>query len=313
VKESTTMPLARVHDHAVSFDGLVTGAAQSTDAHLGHVEHRFHRRRRWPHPGGPSTASAVLLVVLVMALGVAGCAGPSPERGECVLIEGDGVQEQVRPAGCGDAGALRVLEVRSSAEPCHDVPAVTRSHEEFGAGQKLCLGPSDADPGSAINTAQVGDCLAPEAGGDLRVRVDCTDSRAESRVVHRVAGVEAVTADCFAVPGATAEYEWRLKGDGLAALSTDAVSLCLGPARADPASAIELARPGDCVADAGGEAGLRVVECVMPEAEYLVLERIEGLTASVGACEAIPEATGSIRGSAGPGEEFTLCVAAARR
>jgi hypothetical protein len=62
------MPLVRVHDYAVSFGGFVMGAAQSTDAHLGHVEHRLHRRKRWPHPGGPSTAAAVLLVVLVMAL-----------------------------------------------------------------------------------------------------------------------------------------------------------------------------------------------------------------------------------------------------
>ncbi|GAA5135452.1 hypothetical protein GCM10023320_65020 [Pseudonocardia adelaidensis] len=248
------------------------------------------------------------VAVLVTVLGATGCAGPVFENDSCVQPDGG---EDFRSADCTEPGALRVLDVRSQSEFCRDIPAVTTVYQDWDDSHKYCLGPPDADPTTAINTAQLGDCAYTEGDGRSHVRVDCADPAAQLQVLHRVEGYAVALNECASVPGTTVEYEWRLDGKGgLAQLSLDNIYFCFGPAGVDPQTFVELARPGDCIAETGATPEWVIVGCSAPEVAYRVHGRADGWAAAVTACQDTPAATMRLmENGRGPMQEpFTLCL-----
>jgi hypothetical protein len=249
----------------------------------------------------------VLLGVLLVLLGVTGCSGAGIEKGGCALPEG----EDYRSADCAEPGALRVLEVRGSADFCRDVPAVTVVHQSWGDDRRYCMGPPDADPATAVNVAQVGDCVHVDADGQSYVRVDCANPAAQLQVLHRIEGYAvALNNECSAVAGTSVEYEWKVVGNGLALLSMDNIFFCFGPAGVDPRTFIENAQPGDCVKETGAQPEWAIVDCGAPDAAFRVHGREDGFAAAISPCEEAPEATTSLQGSRRGSLEgpFTLCL-----
>jgi hypothetical protein len=164
-----------------------------------------------------------LLVILVTLIGATAC-GVGVDQGDCVVQNGYGGPVT---AECSEDGALRVLEVRADDAKCHDVPGVTEAYAEEH-GSLYCLGPPDADPGKAINTAQVGDCAARYGSNKPLARMDCSNPDADFRILHRIAGVTPSGRECDTVTGTTSRYEWALQLRGFArGTSADSVIFCL--------------------------------------------------------------------------------------
>jgi len=256
------------------------------------------------HRGVPVLLCAVAVLLAVFTAG--GCAGSGVESGGCVLPDaGD-----FRPANCVESGALRILDVRSQSELCRDIPAVSAAYQEWGDSRRYCLGPPYADPATAINTAQVGDCASAEGDGRPYSRVDCRSSAAQLQVLHRVEEYMVALNACASIVGTVAEYEWRLEGKGMMQLSLENIYFCLGPAGVDPQTFIEAAQPGDCIAESGGDPEWVIVDCGTPNVAYRVHGRADGFAAVVTACQDVPAATTTLTGNGrGPVREpFTLCL-----
>lgn len=165
-----------------------------------------------------------LLVISLTLIGATAC-GSGVDQGDCVVQNG-GVGGLLT-AECSEDRALRVLEVRADDAKCHDVPGVTEAYAEE-RGPLYCLAPPDADPGKAINTAQVGDCAARYGSNKPLERMDCSNPDADFRILHRVAEVTPSGRDCDTVTGTTSRYEWTLQPRGLARdASPDGVVFCL--------------------------------------------------------------------------------------
>ena len=95
------------------------------------------------------------------------------------------------------------------------------------------MGPKDADPASAVNVAQVGDCLTGASGQERRV--PCTDPTATVQILQRVNDVSTTQVPTSLRPGARRQQRVlvdlglrRRHRAGQASYQTDAV-FCLGP------------------------------------------------------------------------------------
>jgi hypothetical protein len=180
---------------------------------------------------------AVLLMVGTILFGVGSMiirgTPSSAEVGDCIEPLGGPFGSYV---GADCAGApYQVLErFDERYADCTLVPGVTWSYAEYKGTFTLCLGPPDVDPATAVNAADVGDCLA---GVDARTgaetgevsRVGCADPAATARVLGRTVDIQegSYFADCRAA-GSTAEYEWSLDA------RSNRIYFCLGPTRVAP-------------------------------------------------------------------------------
>ncbi|WP_143517206.1 hypothetical protein [Pseudonocardia sp. MH-G8] len=263
-------------------------------------------------PGSRVARVVLLLAVLLLAGGGLAACSAAPEKGDCVEKSGD----SYTAADCATA-TLRVLEsFDETSGDCVPVAGVTETFSDSGPGTTLCLGPRDVDPGSAINVAQNGDCVAGvEANSDVR-RIDCADPAAESVVLSRIGDAVTIATDpCASVPGTNSSYSWDLISTGddpLAGIGDNLgvdLMFCLGPVGVDPTTSPDTAQAGDCLAETGGDAGYATVDCSAPDAAYRVVERSDGgfLPIEI-ACSSADGATSGIQRGGGL-DGYVLCLA----
>jgi hypothetical protein len=152
---------------------------------------------------------------------------------------------------------------------------------------------------------ETGDCV--QKSDDSYIKTDC--GTASLRVLERL---EDSSGHCIAVPGVTESYSDT---------GSDS-TLCIGPRDVDPATAINVAKEGDCVVGVAANSVHRV-ECSDPGAESVVLRRIENATTIGGMdqCSSVPGtnssyswdmvATGDNKGFAaieGMGVDLLFCL-----
>ncbi|TWF77195.1 hypothetical protein FHX44_113100 [Pseudonocardia hierapolitana] len=120
---------------------------------------------------------------------------------------------------------------------------------------------------------ETGDCV--EKSEDSYVKADCAASTL--RVLEKL---DDFSGDCIAVAGVTESFSD----------SGSDSTLCIGPRDVDPASAINVAKEGDCVTGAAANSEARKVDCADPGAETVVLRRIEDATtiAGIDQCSDVP-------------------------
>jgi hypothetical protein len=140
-------------------------------------------------------------------------------------------------------------------------------------GLTACSGPG---------SAQTGDCVEP-SGDDSYVTVDC--AAAQLRVLERQDDLEGT---CATVPGVTQSYTDYIGG----------YSLCLGPLDADPATAVNVAAVGECLAGVDartgvGGADVHRVDCADPTAGAQVVSRTEDTLPIGFECDDVPGSTAS--------------------
>jgi hypothetical protein len=258
-----------------------------------------------------------MLVAVVLVGGSAACAGPgSAQTGDCVAATDDTSYEKVDCAGA----QLKVLErIDGEQADCTTVAGVTESFTDFDSDYSLCLGPPDTDPSTAINVADVGDCLigvdarSGTAEDDVR-QVDCADPAAGAQVLSRDEDVfEIGTSPCDDVPGSTASYSWSLDqtsstGPTVPSIANTDVQFCVGPVGVDPATSPDTAQTGDCLREVPEDPGYAKVDCGAPDADYRVAERVDNgfLTIDI-ACGSVPDAVSGV-GRSGLGG-YILCLA----
>jgi hypothetical protein len=99
----------------------------------------------------------------------------------------------------------------------------------------VCLGRADVDPETAVNAADEGDCLRlqrPPVRDSEPLRLDCSDSRANYRVLARRTDLSSLDYQygddpCANVPGAVTSHAWTWRSPGMT--FGRATILCLGP------------------------------------------------------------------------------------
>ena len=158
--------------------------------------------------------------------------------GDCASFDRSHAQNPYSTVRCGSAAAsFTVLQVIDGDGTCRDVAGATRStiSTESNVRREVCMGPKDVDPGTAINVAQVGDCLTGTTGQERRV--PCNDPTAKVKILERINNLSntQVNAACDEVAGASSVYSWTWDSDdgtgpAQASYQTDAV-FCLGPNR----------------------------------------------------------------------------------
>ena len=195
------------------------------------------RPRRWGLllvPLGMLAAAGGVLLTIYMLPGSINNA----ESGDCASFDRSSAQDPYATVRCGSSAAIfTVLKVVEGEADCRDVAGATRSTTSFDGNtrREVCMGPKDIDPASAVNVAQVGDCLTGASGQERRV--PCSDPTATARILLRVDDVSTtqVRTTCDRVPGANSVYSWSWDSDdgtgpAQASYQTDAV-FCLGPIR----------------------------------------------------------------------------------
>jgi hypothetical protein len=158
--------------------------------------------------------------------------------GDCASFDRSNPQSPYATVRCGSsAAAFVVLGVIDGEGSCRDVAGATRStiSTETGGRREVCMGPKNVDPATAVNVAQVGDCLTGATGQERRV--PCDDPTATVKILKRVNDLSTlqVPTACDNVPGATSVYSWTWDSDdgtgpAQASYQTDAV-FCLGRIR----------------------------------------------------------------------------------
>lgn len=178
-------------------------------------------------------AGAVAAIVFLVPGSIA-----NATAGDCASFDRSSPQNPYATVRCGSSAAtFTVLQVVEGDSTCRDIAGATRSTTQIEGNtrREVCMGPKDADPASAVNVAQVGDCLTGASGQERRV--PCTDPTATVRILQRVNDVSTikVPTTCDGVPGANSVYSWTWDSDdgtgpAQASYQTDAV-FCLGPIR----------------------------------------------------------------------------------
>jgi hypothetical protein len=199
-------------------------------------KHKSARKpRRW--------ALLVVPVIAVLALGTAFVTFyvlpgsiENADVGDCASFDRSHPQQPYAVVRCGSQQAsLTVLDVLDGNGSCRDVAGATRSTVSTAGNNRyeVCMGPKCADPATAVNVAQVGDCLTGTTGQEKRV--PCTDPSARLQILKRLNHVSTteVSTTCNGVPDATSVYSWTWDSDdgtgpAIASFQTDAV-FCLGP------------------------------------------------------------------------------------
>jgi hypothetical protein len=275
-------------------------------------------------PLGPPTPSRArrwlvvpALLVVVLAWGLTACSGPaSAQTGDCVERSGD---DSYVAVDCS-AAQLRVLERQEDeAGDCTTVAGVTEGYVDYTGGYRLCLGPLDTDPATAVNVADVGDCLAGvDAGSGVAEvdvhQVDCADSSAGAQVLSRSEDVLPIGFECDDVAGSMASYSWSLDetstGDApIAPLNMTDILFCLGPPGVDPQASPDTAQVGDCLQETGDEIGYAKLDCSAPGATYRVVERVDtGFVPVEIACASAPDAVSGVQSQGGL-NGYVLCLA----
>lgn len=193
--------------------------------------------RRWGLllvPLGVAVLVGVMLGGLYLLPGSIDKAKP----GDCAAFDRSRAQNPYSTVRCGSsAAAFTVLRVIDGDGTCRDVAGATRStiSTDSNIRREVCMGPRDVDPASAINVAQVGDCLTGTTGQERRV--PCTDPTATVKILERINNVSntQVNTACDEVSGADSVYSWTWDSDdgtgpAQASYQTDAV-FCLGSIR----------------------------------------------------------------------------------
>jgi hypothetical protein len=144
----------------------------------------------------------------------------------------------------------------------------------LGGGLTACSGPG---------SAQTGDCVERSDDEISYTPVDC--GGAQLRVLERLEGPDA---DCATVAGVTESFTDQ---------DSD-YSLCVGPVDADPATAVNVAAVGDCLAGMDAQSGqggddVRRVDCADPAAEAQVISRQEDVFPIGSECGDVPGSTAS--------------------
>ncbi|MGH2628340.1 MAG: LppU/SCO3897 family protein, partial [Anaerolineales bacterium] len=131
-----------------------------------------------------------------------------------------------------------------------------------------------------IDKAAVGDCVAVDESDteDPFSIADCADAASSLKVLKLISGS---SEKCKDVPGASQSTT----GDG--------VEVCMGDKDVDPATAVNAAKEGDCLAISGNDA--KKVDCASPEAENKVLKRLTDVSdfEVKNACSDVKDATAS--------------------
>lgn len=124
---------------------------------------------------------------------------------------------------------------------------------------------------SGLSSLEPGDCAKRNEDGSFSP-ADCSEQGADYRVLARI---EDNTQNCYDVPGVTNRYR---SGD---------VDLCFGHRNVDPATAVNVAQPGDCLSEIDrtptrpGQQSesprqtVRRVDCASSEAVYRVINRLQ--------------------------------------
>ncbi|MEU8901388.1 hypothetical protein AB0C65_36355 [Nocardia sp. NPDC048505] len=211
--------------------------------------------------------SAALLVLLTVGCGVVEEAGKSAvQKGDCLTQEGT----EFKKVDCGGA-AYVVVGRAGTGQPqkgCIDVAGTQYVYYEDGSD--VCVGTKGADHASAVNVAQVGECLT-EASGDPK-RVECTDPTARYRILAReTASTIGPDMACQKVSGTERSYTFLLKttagiGKGLGS----GIAFCLAGKDTDTSKTVDNAKKGSCLQKTGSNT-MTIVDCASPEADYKVL------------------------------------------
>lgn len=134
---------------------------------------------------------------------------------------------------------------------------------------------------SDIHKASVGDCASYDPSDDSSPysRAGCGSDSATLRVLQLIS----VDQDCREVAGATQstrDYS-----------ANQSVVACLGPKDADPAAALNLAKPGDCLT--GADERAQRVSCDSPAVAFTILQRFNDVAKSQvsSTCTDVPKAT----------------------
>jgi hypothetical protein len=134
---------------------------------------------------------------------------------------------------------------------------------------------------SDINRAAVGDCASfdPLDDSSPYSRAGCGSDSATLRVLQLIP----VDQDCREVAGATQSTRDYSADQHVVA--------CLGPKDADPAAALNLAKPGDCLT--GADERAHRVACDSPAVAFTILERFNDVAKSQAStmCTNVPRAT----------------------
>jgi hypothetical protein len=192
--------------------------------------------RRWALIVVPAVAVLAIGAGLAFAFLVPGSIS-NASTGDCASFDRSHPAEPYAVVRCSSAQAtFAVLNVvDENTEGCREVAGATRSTVVTNGAQRreVCMGPKDADPSTAVNIAQSGDCLTGTTGQEKRV--PCTDPTATFQILKRVNHVSTtqVPTTCNGVPEATSVYSWTWDADdgtgpAIASYQTDAV-FCLGP------------------------------------------------------------------------------------
>lgn len=175
--------------------------------------------------------AAVLAVVVVGALAFAfvGMSVSAAKAGDCLEANESGAKVERRD--CGNAAAnYVVLDVKDSSRACVAVVGATATFE-VGDDKVLCAGLKGADTGTAVNGANVGDCLLLK--GNSATKQECGSGTREVLEILRnqlrsTGGGGDLGLMCQAVDGADAAYAWSLESTKRSPVGTYDLIFCLG-------------------------------------------------------------------------------------
>lgn len=233
--------------------------------------------------------------------GLSGCA--SLEPGGCANRGDDGGFD---PADCAEAEFRVLARLDAPGTRCEDVAGVSNSHSD--GDRRVCLGPRDVDPATAVNVVGTGECVTDVDVEPVR-RADCAETAAVNQVLLRTEQVFEFEGPCLNAPGTTDTYTWSLQPEEGAGFGQREIVFCLAPKGLDPTRSTDVAQPGDCLSRGAGDT-LFITYCADPVAEFRVLHRDDGLIVGPEvSCTDEPGYTATLqRDRGGIGNQYLLCL-----
>ncbi len=175
---------------------------------------------------------ALAVVGMLLAATVGAALGTLRSRALSSAAVGDCLAERgrsYRRVDCAAEGAdFRLFGVTGQISACGDVLGASRALET--GGRAYCIGDKHADPSTAVNGVEAGDCV--RVSGQDAHRSGCTRGSYPVLAVLRnelkSGGSSDLSAQCRDAPGTTQVYGWTLTTPG-SPVGTWSRVLCLGP------------------------------------------------------------------------------------